>query len=474
MKILISWIAYQHDFGQGKVNEEGPTYRFHRFFYEHDRHLLLSAEDTRIGFLASRLQRDFPKHQVIPQVVSVSDVINLAQIKSVVESILLEHAEHEIDIFFSPGTSAMQVAWYSCHTSLGLRTRLLQVRPPQFAQDRERGDLLEIEVNRSEVPVATVLREKPANRGASEQSGDYKMTESLQQVYERAYQVSQTDRVTVLVQGESGTGKENLARYIHRQSARQRKPFVAINCSAFSDSLLESQLFGYAKGAFTGADKDTQGLFEKAQGGTLFLDEIGDISPYMQQSLLRVLQEREIQPIGGAVRKVDVRIIAATNRDLVARCEKGEFRWDLFYRLSVAELALPTLHERGKQELLELLNFFLHQKKGQLQKRKLLKLDKKAKNALLAYHFPGNVRELENLIESLYVFCTDTVFWEDLPERIRHPNVYQQPLRWEQVEKQHIERVLQLKKGNQRQTAMAIGYSINTLKSKIKKYGIDQ
>ena len=145
--------------------------------------------------------------------------------------------------------------------------------------------------------------------------------------------MAQTDDVTVLILGESGTGKENLAKYIHKNSIRKEKPYITVNCSAFNDQLLESRLFGYKKGAFTGADKDTIGLFEMADEGTIFLDEIGYISPYMQQSLLRVLQEKEIMPLCGKPKKVDVRIIAATNQNLVKLCEEKHFRWDLYYRL---------------------------------------------------------------------------------------------------------------------------------------------
>jgi transcriptional regulator with PAS, ATPase and Fis domain len=211
----------------------------------------------------------------------------------------------------------------------------------------------------------------------------------------------------VLILGASGTGKENLSRYIHKNSARQDKPYIAINCSAFSDGLLESRLFGYKKGAFTGADKDTSGLFEQAHEGIIFLDEIGDISPYMQQSLLRVLQEKEIMPLGGKAKKVDVRVIAATNQNLPKLCEEGKFRWDLYYRLSVVELDLPTLLERGKTDLKQLMEHFLSTKKKELHRPKKLVLDKEAQEILLNYTYPGNVRELENVVQRAVVLCSN-------------------------------------------------------------------
>lgn len=280
-----------------------------------------------------------------------------------------------------------------------------------------------------------------------------------------------TDEVTVLILGDSGTGKENLAKHIHQSSIRSEKPYIAINCSAFSDSLLESRLFGYKKGAFTGADKDTVGLFEQANEGTIFLDEIGDISPYMQQALLRVLQEKEIMPLGGKSKKVDVRVIAATNQSLIKRCEEGKFRWDLYYRLSVVELDLPTLHKRGKGDIKMMIDYFLGQKKKQLHKPKKLIIEREAMEALLNYTYPGNIRELENLIARLYVFNDEKVSVDVLPKRVFQDPI-DQPMNWEYVEKEHIQKVLKHFQGNKRQTALAIGWAINTLNTKMEKYGL--
>jgi transcriptional regulator with PAS, ATPase and Fis domain len=300
----------------------------------------------------------------------------------------------------------------------------------------------------------------------------YFMTPSIEKIYDNARKVAMTDEVTVLILGASGTGKENLAKHIHQNSIRKDKPYIAINCSAFSDSLLESRLFGYKKGAFTGADKDTIGLFEQAHEGTIFLDEIGDISPYMQQALLRVLQEKEIMPLGGKAKKVDVRVIAATNQHLVKRCEEGKFRWDLYYRLSVVELDLPTLLQRGKTDIKSMIDYFLGQKKKQLRKPKKLVIDKEAMDALLNYSYPGNMRELENIISRLYVFNDEKVTVDVLPKRIfQEPT--NQPMNMEHVEKEHIVKVLKHFEGNKRQTALAIGWAINTLVSKMQKYGIE-
>ena len=235
---------------------------------------------------------------------------------------------------------------------------------------------------------------------------------------------------------------------------------------------MESRLFGYKKGAFTGADKDTTGLFEQAHEGIIFLDEIGDISPYMQQSLLRVLQEKEIMPLGGKAKKVDVRVIAATNQNLPKLCEEGKFRWDLYYRLSVVELDLPTLHARGKTDLKLLMDHFITAKKKELHRPKKLVFDKSALEIMLNYTYPGNVRELENIISRLYVFNEERITLDVLPKRLKQAPE-NQPMHMDFVEKQHILKVLHHYNGNITQTAKAIGWVVNTLKTKMKKYGIN-
>ncbi|HIG00511.1 MAG TPA: AAA family ATPase [Myxococcales bacterium] len=205
-------------------------------------------------------------------------------------------------------------------------------------------------------------------------------------------------RATVLVQGETGTGKELVARLVHARGPRRKATYVAINCAAFPESLLESELFGHRKGAFTGADRDRPGHFELAHRGTLFLDEIGETSPALQAKLLRVLQEREVLPVGGnRPRPVDVRVIAATNRDLGEETRAGRFREDLFYRLAVFPITLPSLRERP-EDILELANHFLH-KHGQREQKPGCQLSAAARRLLLSHAWPGNVRELENEIQ---------------------------------------------------------------------------
>jgi len=242
-------------------------------------------------------------------------------------------------------------------------------------------------------------------------------TAAMQRVYHFISKVAPTD-ATVLISGESGTGKELAARAIHRNSKRSQKAFMAVNCAALNESLLESELFGHEKGSFTGALAQKKGRLEIADGGTIFLDEIGELTPALQVKLLRVLQEREFERVGGTVTlKVDLRVIAATNKNLEEAIEAGEFRQDLYYRLNVVSLEMPPLRER-REDIMLLANYFAD-KYGARCNRKLRGFSTEARNYLTAYDWPGNVRELENAIERAVVLgTTDLILPEDLPEAV--------------------------------------------------------
>jgi len=230
---------------------------------------------------------------------------------------------------------------------------------------------------------------------------------------------------TVLILGESGTGKELVARAIHNRSGRREKPFVVINCAAIPIHLLESELFGHRKGSFTGAIADKRGLFEEADGGTIFLDEIGEVPPSIQVKLLRVLQEGEVRAVGevGGNRRVDVRLVAATNQDLVAAVREGRFREDLYYRLNVIGLQLPSLRERAED--IPILAYHFLRKYSERMKKKVDKISVDALQALAHYSWVGNVRELENVIERAVVLATgDSIGAQDLPARILGESFY--------------------------------------------------
>ncbi len=438
-RLLISWIARSNDFKVGVndkpnrgtlVNPQGPTMQFHQHFWEtgayHHHFLLYGSADHKplAEKLAGAAAERFAGHRIEPVFLEIRDVIDLREVKGKVEAWLLENIAPlgvPCDLYFSPGTSVMQLAWFLCHHTLGLRSRLVQTVDGQYQADKK-PLLRELTVEQSSVPVTAVLHQQTLSARLPET--DYLFGPSLEPVYHRARLAAAADHLTVLIRGESGTGKEHLARTIHTASPRAAGPFEALNCAAMAnDQLLESRLFGFAKGAFTGAEKDTRGLFSLCDGGTLFLDEIGDISTALQLTLLRVLESGEIQPVGGKTKRVNVRVVAATNAGLEARCRAGTFRWDLYYRLTVVELALPPLHARTKDERLALFDFFVQRQQSLLHKPTPLRLTRAAKALVLAYPFPGNVRELENLVAALYVFAPadGTVDTADLPARVRHP-----------------------------------------------------
>ncbi len=287
---------------------------------------------------------------------------------------------------------------------------------------------------------------------------------------------------TVLIEGEQGTGKELVARTIHNLGPRREKPFVAVNCGALPDSLAESELFGYVKGAFTDAHKDKPGRFAMAEGGTIFLDEVGEISPAMQVKLLRVLQEREFMPLGSVIpQKADVRILAATNRDLASEVGYGHFRQDLFFRLNVVRINIPPL--RVRLEDVPLLADHFRRRFNALQGRRITGLSERAMSQLLNYEYPGNVRELENAIEHAFVVCGLSVIErEDLPPHVlgesvssvedsRHEPVRRvRPL--QEAEVDAIRRALAQCNGNRTHAAKRLGISRNTLWRKMKRHDI--
>lgn len=244
-------------------------------------------------------------------------------------------------------------------------------------------------------------------------------SEKMHQIFETIEKVADTDS-TILILGESGTGKELIAKAIHYNSYRREGPFIPVNCAAIPSELLESELFGHEKGAFTNAIRTRIGRFELANGGTVFLDEIGDMSPNLQSKLLRVLQERQFERIGGVKTvKIDIRIIAATHQDLKVEVEQGKFRQDLYYRLNVIPIRVPPLRERHSDIPLLVHHFLNHFNRS--KKRKIQGINNEALNRLMEYHWPGNVRELENIIERIVILTNnDSITVQDLPEKIQN------------------------------------------------------
>ena len=304
----------------------------------------------------------------------------------------------------------------------------------------------------------------------------------MQEVFSLVARVAASDS-TVLIRGESGTGKELIAKAIHYNSPRSRGPFIKVNIAALPETLLESELFGHEKGAFTGATEMRRGRFEAAHGGTLFLDEIGDLSPSLQVKILRVLQEREFERLGSTRSiKVDIRILAATNQNLEEAIQEKRFREDLYYRLNVVPIFLPPLRER-REDIPDLLDHLLR-KFSQAQRKKVEGINREAMDLLLKYNYPGNVRELENLLERAVILTRHNIILpEDLPAHIREPLPTDQIADLgrpeknltntvEQIEKQMIRRALEDHGRVQVRAAEELGISERVLRYKMKKYGL--
>jgi two-component system, NtrC family, response regulator HydG len=313
-------------------------------------------------------------------------------------------------------------------------------------------------------------------QGVAEPLGLVAKSPAMRQLMDLARRVAKVDS-TVLITGESGAGKERIARLVHEESARGSGPFIAVNCGAITESLLESELFGHARGAFTGAVQDRPGLFEAANRGTLLLDEVGEVSPAMQVKLLRALQEREIRRVGeNKSRRVDVRIVAATNRDLVHGVAEGVFRQDLYYRLKVVELRVPALRERH-DDILPLARVLFGDAALRM-KRKITGLAPAAADQLLRYQWPGNVRELENAMECAVALARgNRVELEDLPEEVRLAALGGDVVAGagqtlEAIEKAHILATLERNDGNQTHTAKQLHIGAATLYRKLKSYGM--
>lgn len=282
---------------------------------------------------------------------------------------------------------------------------------------------------------------------------------------------------TVLIQGATGTGKEMLAKTLHALSPRAAGPFVAVNCGALPDTLLESELFGYKAGAFTGATRDRPGRFALAQGGTLFLDEIGDISPALQVRLLRVLQERVYEPLGSSrSEKTDARIVVATNKDLAELVRKGQFREDLYYRVNVIRIELPPL-ERRKEDLPLLVRHFI-ERFNLMQRKSIQGLEPEAMSLLMAHHWPGNVRELENVIERAFILCNDEYIGiRHLPDELTRRNAssgrgFDTRSAHEMIETEAIRAALERHSFNRLAAARELGMHKTTFFRKIKRLGL--
>ena len=385
-----------------------------------------------------------------------------------------------------------------CQTACALREtlktgRVIIVRPVNIIN--QAGNIIPISIS-----TAVLKDEKGKIIGGVETFRDLSVLEALKKEISRQYSfediisknhdiqlifdilpdIAESDS-TVLIQGDSGTGKELFARAIHNLSRRKKGPFIAVNCGALPENLLESELFGYKKGAFTDAKRDKPGRFALADGGTLFLDEVGDLSPILQAKLLRVLQEKEYEPLGatGSI-KADARIIAATNQDLTEKVNQKTFREDLFYRLNIIKLTLPPLRRR-KEDIPLLVEHFINKlnlKKG----KKVTGISDEVVRLFMSYDFPGNIRELENLIEHAFVMCRgEEIIIDHLPKEFREivtspPEIPRVSLqgRFKDKEAEIIRDALKRNQDHRAKTARELGINPSTLWRKMKLLGISE
>lgn len=463
-KVLFSFFSPESDLSNiEQFNKRGSNYLFHYYFFEKqhfNKHIILctqeysSKSNTLITLLNQHFNHQF-EIEVLPNL-SEELIKNVSILRRSLEQTFEKYASnYQLFFLFNPGFGLVKYVIHELEKKYAITILFLDYHP-----------------QKSEKPILSVINDTEFLNQAEKISHDEEtlIPEILQPIYHKAQIIASTNE-SVVITGETGTGKELLARFIVRNSHRKDKPYEAINCSAFRPELLESRLFGHKKGSFTDATEDRKGLFEENNGGTIFLDEIGDIDPYMQQLLLRFLQFKEIQPIGKKSKKVDVRIIAATNKNLYHEVQQGHFRSDLFYRFGIF-LHLPPFRSYPEKDKIKVIEHFLKIKCLELGKKQILKLEEDVWNFLLNYHFPGNYRELITIIKHLYLFAeNDKAKLKDMPEFVFHTpqNLNNSPtftsiVPLDEMIKQYCQQALKYYHNNLSQTARALQISLNTLK----------
>ncbi len=480
MKILISWEAKTHDytFKEGRrsgVNENGTHGELYQRGFDYDIHIFLCSSNENEGdiyftHLCAYLKKEYQK-KVIPTFLEIKNVISIQELQKKLRPLLLKYSDQDVEIFISPGTPAMQTAWYLLAFEFP-NIKLFQVAPPRH---RKAGIYSKeiVEVNTSNISNTHAVREKLQKEPVK--SKDIFKTKSIESTYDLATAIADPYPITTLILGPTGTGKEWIAKHIHKESSRRDKIFLAINCAALNDELLQSRLFGHVKGSFTGAISDHKGAFEQAHTGTLFLDEIGDISKKLQQTLLRVLQDGEVSPMGSyQKKKVDVRIITATNKNLWELAEQGVFRYDLYYRLAVAEIETVSFMDLPMGEREQYFNFFIDKWKRKLKRRKKIHFSKQVRRCIDLHPFPGNFRELENLIQRFYTYVKEDglVTMDIVPNRIKFPEGSSHSLKIEDIKNAHYKKVYKIFKGNKTKMYQALGIHKRTWDSVLQKLNI--
>lgn len=377
MNILISWLGFNEDFimrGEGFVeNASGFTASIQRDIvkqYNIDKHYVLITTDSsntiqkeiekKSKSLINFINDAYPKQHIEALQTNIDkiDLQNFPLIESSLRSIIQRFDDSDsILVVAGTGPTAVGMAWCTLNLAMKKRFKLYVMQRPEYIPESKKSILIEIEPHVNQL-LDDTLREFHFSKNLP---ADIYSDEIVEEEYRKAYSYAQAADLNILILGETGCGKDKLAEYIFRNSPRANKPYKAINCASLQDDVLSSELFGHLKGSFTDATSDRTGLFQECIGGTLFLDEIGDISPYMQQSLLRAIENKQIKKLGSneIIENVNVRIIAATNNNLYEKCKEGKFRWDLYYRLSNPEIVLKTYRDRTLETRKNVIHYYI-------------------------------------------------------------------------------------------------------------------
>lgn len=490
-RILISWIAVNNDFVKSEagksttVNSEGPTMMLHRHWFprqEYTRHILLSSEKEEglMGtLLHHEIHKSFKGHPVQVEYLAIADPIDLREIHQKVQGLLQRHPKVHWDFFISPGTSMMQISWFLLHQEGIWKSRLLNSRKPKDSKHKEQ-EFFWVELDLlPKTTLLEVMNRTDAGTALDNLNAGHVYTgRVLEPLYSEAQRIARFGKnKPILILGETGTGKEQLARYIHNASARKnQEPFVAVNCASIPDDMLYAELFGYVKGAFTGATQDFKGYFEQASGGTLFLDEIGDISPRMQVALLRVIQEQKIRPLGkGKEETVSIRLITATHRNLELEIEQGRFREDLYFRISRSELHLPALRNWPDDEKIKITDYILEDICQEYELPEKPELSTQARKLLNEYTFPGNIRELHHVLERAVIQGQRIILPDMFPSRILKALIQSEKSdKLETIILNHVKTVYEKHHQDKAITQKRLGLgSRNTLIKYLKRLGIE-
>jgi len=488
MKILISWIGFNEDFitdGSGLYeNVQGFTISLQREIIDQlkfDKHVILCTSDQageislnlnrKKRILERHIKEKHPNHQVEFRETGIdkSDLQDFKVIESALRAMLQTFdADDDLHIVAGTGPTAVGMAWCTLNLSMRNRFSLHVLQRPEYVPGANQSSLKMIEPFVSGL-LDDTLRESHLRLNIPD---DIYKDSIVENEYERAFIYAQSAEMPILILGETGCGKDRMAEFILKNSPLSAKTYKAINCASLPDEILYSELFGHKKGSFTGAIEDRKGLFEECNGGTLFLDEIGDITPYMQQSLLRTIENRELKMLGSneIKKNIKVRIIAATNIDLYQKCKDGKFRWDLYYRLSNPELVLQPYRNRTEKERQDVIKYYLSLFEKKYGRN--LNMTPRAQSIIERYSFPGNFREIYNTLNSLFPLRLNTLDIKDLPTRFYMEDNLNDD-RYETALRKHCSTVYKRYSFDINATTRALGYqNVTQVKKKFKNWGI--